>query len=293
VPKENAMTMKPASFDIDPLDRALALIETSDPPPRLPELAQAVGISASHLQRAFRKRFGVSPAEYAQSRKLKQLKSALREAPRVTDAIYDAGYGSGSRVYEKTGQLLGMTPANYKRGGSGIAIRYTTLQIPLGVLLVAASERGICAVNLGASEKALVAGLHAEFPQAELERVDAGRDDWLAAMVARVCTDIGLDAPAPDVALPIDIRATAFQWRVWRALQRIPRGQTRSYADIAAAIGAPRAVRAVASACARNHLAVVVPCHRVIRADGSLGGYRWGVARKRALLDREVALLKS
>jgi AraC family transcriptional regulator of adaptative response/methylated-DNA-[protein]-cysteine methyltransferase len=293
VPKENVMTMKPASFDIDPLDRALALIETSDPPPRLPELAHAVGLSASHLQRAFRKRFGVSPAEYAQSRKLGHLKSALRAAPRVTDAIYDAGYGSGSRVYEKTGQLLGMTPANYKRGGSGIAIRYTTLQIPLGVLLVAASERGICTVNLGASEKALVAGLHTEFPRAELERVDAGRDDWLAAMVARVCTDIGLDAPAPDVAPPIDIRATAFQWRVWQALQRIPRGQTRSYADIAAAIGAPRAVRAVASACARNHLAVVVPCHRVIRADGSLGGYRWGVARKRALLDREVALAKS
>lgn len=282
------MTVKPASFDLDPLDRALALLETADPPPRLPELAQAVGLSPSHLQRAFRKRFGVSPAEYAQSRKLKQLKSALRAAPRVADAIYDAGYGSGSRVYEKTGQLLGMTPADYRRGGTGVAIRYTTLSTPLGVLLVAASARGICAVMLGDSENALVVGLQQEFPAATVERVDAGRDEWLAAMIDRVSAEIGSGAPRPATDVPVDIRASAFQWRVWQALQHIPRGQTRSYAQIAQAIGAPRAVRAVASACARNRLAVVVPCHRVIRADGSLGGYRWGIARKRALLEREA-----
>lgn len=281
------MTMKPATFAFDPLDRALALLDSADAPPRLPDLARAVGLSASHLQRAFRQRFGVSPAEYAQSRKLKALKSALRDAPRVTDAIYDAGYGSGSRVYEKTGQLLGMTPADYKRGGSGIAIRYTTLQTPLGVLLVAASERGVCSVTLGDREAALADGLRAEFPQAKIERVDAGRDEWLATMIARVSAQIGNGA-APDENVPVDIRATAFQWRVWQALQRIPRGQTRSYAQIAQEIGAPRAVRAVASACARNRLAVVVPCHRVIRADGSLGGYRWGLSRKRELLEREA-----
>jgi len=282
------MTVKPASFAIDPLDRALALLEATETPPRLPDLARAVGLSPSHLQRSFRKRFGVSPAEYAQARKLKQLKSALREAPRVTDAIYDAGYGSGSRVYEKTGQLLGMTPADYRRGGTGIAIRYTTLRVAVGTLLVAASERGICAVALGDNESKLVADLRTEFPRAAMERVDAGRDEWLAAMIERVSAQIGIDQPSGDVTVPVDIRATAFQWRVWQALQRIPHGETRSYTQIAAEIGAPRAVRAVASACARNRLAVVVPCHRVIRADGSLGGYRWGMARKRALLDHEA-----
>jgi AraC family transcriptional regulator of adaptative response/methylated-DNA-[protein]-cysteine methyltransferase len=281
------MTVKPATFALDPLDRALALLETAEAPLRLSTLARAVGLSPSHLQRAFRQRFGVSPAEYARSRMLKALKSALREAPRVTDAIYDAGYGSGSRVYEKTGQLLGMTPADYKRGGNGIAVRYTTLQTPLGVLLVAASERGICSVTLGDRERSLINGLHAEFPHATLERVDAGRDEWLANMIARVSAEIG-SGTAPEANVPLDIRATAFQWRVWQALQRIPPGETRSYTQIAQEIGAPRAVRAVASACARNRLAVVVPCHRVIRADGSLGGYRWGMARKRELLEREA-----
>lgn len=285
------MTAMPKTTDlqIDPLDRALALIaDTADAPPRLNELARAVGLSASHLQRAFRKRFGVSPAEYAQSLRLKNLKSALRAAPRVTDAIYDAGYGSGSRVYEKTGQLLGMTPATYRRGAAGVALRYTTLKIPLGRLLVAATERGICSVALGNDDATLLAGLRDEFPKASIERVDAGRDEWLAAVVARVQADIGGAASGETAPMPpVDIRATAFQWRVWQALQKIPRGSTRSYSDIAAAIGAPRSVRAVANACARNRLAVVVPCHRVIREDGSLGGYRWGIARKQDLLARE------
>jgi AraC family transcriptional regulator of adaptative response/methylated-DNA-[protein]-cysteine methyltransferase len=281
------MTMKPASFDIDPLDRALAILtDSADEAPKLNELAASVGLSPSHLQRAFRKRFGVSPAEYVQSRKLKQLKSALRENERVTDAIYDAGYGSGSRVYEKTGQLLGMTPASYRRGATGIAIRYTTLDTSLGHLLVAATDRGICSVILGKNEADVVGDLRQEFPGATIERTDAG-DDWLAAMIARISVDLdggqSSDTPLP----PIDIRATAFQWRVWQALQHIPRGETRSYTDIAAAIGEPRSVRAVANACGRNRLAIVVPCHRVIREDGSLGGYRWGIERKRSLLDRE------
>jgi AraC family transcriptional regulator of adaptative response/methylated-DNA-[protein]-cysteine methyltransferase len=285
------MTAMPKTTDlqIDPLDRALALIaDTADAPPRLNELARVVGLSPSHLQRAFRKRFGVSPAEFAQSLRLKNLKSALRAAPRVTDAIYDAGYGSGSRVYEKTGQLLGMTPATYRRGAAGVALRYTTLKIPLGRLLVAATERGICSVALGNDDATLLAGLRDEFPKASIERVDAGRDEWLAAVVARVQADIGGAASGETAPMPpVDIRATAFQWRVWQALQKIPRGSTRSYSDIAAAIGAPRSVRAVANACARNRLAVVVPCHRVIREDGSLGGYRWGIARKQDLLARE------
>jgi len=282
------MTAMPKNLKIDPLDRALALIaDAADAPPRLNELAQSVGLSPSHLQRAFRKRYGVSPAEYAQSLKLKNLKSALRTAPRVADAIYDAGYGSGSRVYEKTGQLLGMTPASYRRGAAGIALRYTTLKTPLGRLLVAATERGICSIALGGDDDTLVAGLRAEFPQASIERVDAGRDDWLAAVTARVNAQIAHEPSAAPLP-PIDIRATAFQWRVWQALQRIPLGETRSYSDIAAEIGAPRSVRAVANACGRNRLAIVVPCHRVIREDGSLGGYRWGVSRKQALLEREA-----
>jgi AraC family transcriptional regulator of adaptative response/methylated-DNA-[protein]-cysteine methyltransferase len=285
------MTAMPRHTDlqIDPLDRALALItEAGDSPLRLRELARDVGLSASHLQRSFRKRFGVSPAEYARSLKLENLKSALRAAPRVTDAIYDAGYGSGSRVYEKTGQLLGMTPATYRRGAAGVALRYTTLKTALGQLLVAATERGICRVALGDDDENLVTDLRREFPKATLERVDAGRDEWLAAVVARVQSEItGRSSPATALP-PLDIRATAFQWRVWQALQHIPRGSTRSYSDIAAQIGAPRSVRAVANACGRNHLAVVVPCHRVIREDGSLGGYRWGIARKRDLIEREA-----
>ncbi len=283
------MTMKPASLEIDPLDRALALIDSAaDAPPKLDALARAVGLSRSHLQRAFRKRFGVSPAEYAQSLRLKNLKNALRDTERVTDAIYDAGFGSGSRVYEKTGQLLGMTPARYQRGGAGIAVRYTTLQTPLGFLLVAATERGICTISLGDDEAALRDALRKEFPRATLDRIDAGRDEWLAAIIARVNDELRETVSTPTAPLPpIDIRATAFQWRVWQALQHIPHGETRSYSDIATAIGEPAAVRAVANACGRNRLAVVVPCHRVIRADGSLGGYRWGIERKRTLLARE------
>ncbi|MEP6484925.1 MAG: methylated-DNA--[protein]-cysteine S-methyltransferase [Rudaea sp.] len=282
------MTMKPASLDIDPLDRALALIiDHADAPPRLNELAAKVGLSPTHLLRVFRKRFGVTPAEYAQSLRLQQLKSALRETDRVTDAIYDAGYGSGSRVYEKTGQLLGMTPASYQRGGAGIAIRYTTLETSLGRLLVAATERGICKISLGEDDAALINNLREEFPRASIDRVDAGRDEWLSAVIARINHDLEeSNAPAAPMP-PIDIRATAFQWRVWQALQHIPRGETRSYSDIANEIGEPNAVRAVANACGRNRLAVVVPCHRVIREDGSLGGYRWGVERKRSLLERE------
>lgn len=288
------MRTKSVSNQADPLTHARELLDAAgDIPLRLAELAQRVGLSTSHLQRAFRSRFGVSPSEYAQALRVQRLKSALRTQPRVTDAIFDAGFGSGSRVYEKTGQLLGMTPARYQRGGAGVAIRYTTLGIPVGRVLVAASERGICAVTLGDSDTALLADLRAEFPDAQITRVDAGRDEWLAAMIARVNAELGLGGKPVGQLPPMDIDATAFQWRVWQALQRIPTGQTRSYSDIASAIGAPKSVRAVANACGRNRLAIVVPCHRVIRADGSLGGYRWGIQRKRRLLSREAELASS
>jgi AraC family transcriptional regulator of adaptative response/methylated-DNA-[protein]-cysteine methyltransferase len=275
----------------DPITRAHELISTTEEAPSLQELAQEVGLSASHLQRRFRARYGMSPAELAASRRLARLKSALRDSPSVTDAVYAAGFGSGSRVYEKSDTLLGMTPADYRRGGAGTTLRYTTLATPLGQLLVAATERGVCAILLGQDEDELLAELTREFPAAQRDRVDAGRDEWLARVIAEVHANLGwsdtadiTDTPLP----PFDLRATAFQWRVWQALTRIPRGETRSYGAIAEAIGSPRAVRAVARACATNRLAIMVPCHRVVREDGSLGGYRWGLARKRRLLAREA-----
>jgi AraC family transcriptional regulator of adaptative response/methylated-DNA-[protein]-cysteine methyltransferase len=274
---------------IDPLQLVLARLHAHlDAPPRLAELARQVGWSASQLTHRFRRRFGVSPAEYAQALRLQRLKSALRTKPRVTDAIYDAGFGSGSRVYEKADRWLGMTPAQYRARGAGVAIRYTTLPIPLGILLVAATERGICAVSLGDDPARLVATLRREFPQATIVRVDAGRDAWLSKVIRRICAEFAGRPLVQHTPLPpLDVQATAFQWRVWQELQRIPRGTRKTYAEIARAIGAPGASRAVANACGRNRLALIVPCHRVIRSDGKLGGYRWGIARKRALLARE------
>ncbi|HSX60091.1 MAG TPA: methylated-DNA--[protein]-cysteine S-methyltransferase [Tahibacter sp.] len=275
----------------DPIARAHELISNTEEAPSLQELAQEVGLSAGHLQRRFRARYGMSPAELAASRRLARLKTALRESPSVTDAVYAAGFGSGSRVYEKSDTLLGMTPADYRRGGAGATLRYTTLATPLGELLVAATERGICAILIGASEDELLTELAHEFPAAQRERVDAGRDEWLARVIAEVHANLGWSdaTDATDTPLPpFDLRATAFQWRVWQALTRIPRGETRSYSAIAEAIGSPRAVRAVARACATNRLAIMVPCHRVVREDGTLGGYRWGLSRKQRLLAREA-----
>lgn len=275
----------------DPIAQAHELISRAEDAPSLQTLARSVGLSPSHLQRRFRARYGMSPAEFAASRRLGRLKAALRDSESVTDAVYAAGFGSSSRVYEKSDTLLGMTPADYRRGGAGATLRYTTLTTPLGVLLVAATERGICAILLGADEDELRSELEREFPAAQCERVDAGRDEWLARVIAEVHASLGWseasDAPMP----PFDLRATAFQWRVWQALTRIPVGETRSYSAVAQAIGSPRAVRAVARACASNRLAIVVPCHRVVREDGSLGGYRWGLARKRQLLARETEVV--
>ncbi|GAA5000510.1 methylated-DNA--[protein]-cysteine S-methyltransferase [Pseudoluteimonas lycopersici] len=269
----------------DKLERARQLLDGGEP--TLEELGRAVALSPAHLQRRFRARFGLSPAEYLAQRKLGKLKSALREGSDVSAALYDAGYGSPSRVYEAGAAKLGMTPARYRAGGEGEELRWSTVDTALGTALVAASERGICMVELGAGERALEAKLRAEFPNAGLQRVDAGRDAFLAPRVRAVA-----DALAGKKAkVEVDLLGTAFQKKVWDALMRIPQGETRSYAEVAAKLGAPNAARAVAGACARNRIAVLVPCHRVVRGDGSIGGYRWGLPLKRRLLQREGARL--
>ncbi|MGN6313082.1 MAG: bifunctional transcriptional activator/DNA repair enzyme AdaA [Rhodanobacteraceae bacterium] len=272
----------------DALERARELLDRSDETPSLNELASKVGLSPSHLQRMFRRAYGVSPAEYARARRFGEFKRALREGASITDAIYDAGFGSGSRVYEHSDRLLGMPPARYREGAAGVAIRYTTLACPLGRVLVAATARGLCAVNIGDDDDAVLRQLHAEFPRAVITRVDAGRDEWLSAVVARIAAQFGKGEKGKLSELPpLDIAATAFQWRVWDALTRIPAGETRSYGDIARMIGAPKAARAVGRACGSNKLALIVPCHRVVREDGTPGGWRWGAARKQQLLESE------
>jgi AraC family transcriptional regulator, regulatory protein of adaptative response / methylated-DNA-[protein]-cysteine methyltransferase len=267
----------------DKLEHVRALLDAGEP--SLNELAAAVQLSPSHLQRRFAARYGLSPAEYLAQRKLGTLKSALREGRDVSAALYDAGYGSPSRVYERGAAKLGMTPARYRAGGEGEEIRWSLLDTALGTALVATTQRGICMVELGEDPAALEAKLRREFPQATLERVDAGRDEFLAPRLRAVA-----DALAGRQAqVDIDLIGTAFQKKVWDALMKIPRGEIRSYAEVAAQLGAPRAARAVASACAHNRVAVVVPCHRVVRGDGSLGGYRWGLPLKERLLQRERA----
>lgn len=267
----------------DKLDAARRLLDAGEP--TLAELGRAVGLSPAHLQRRFAARFGLSPADYLAQRKLGRLKQALRDGLDATDAIYDAGYGSPSRVYEAGAARLGMTPARYRRGGEGEVIRWSLIDTVLGRALVATTLRGVCAVELGDDDDALQARLRREFPRATFERVDAGRDDFLAPRLAAVADALaGLPA-----TVDIDLVGTAFQKRVWDALMRIPAGQTRSYAELATALGAPRGARAVARACACNRVAVIVPCHRIVRGDGSLGGYRWGLPLKQRVLERERA----
>ena len=269
------------------LEQVRLLLERADEAPTLQDLAEAANLSPSHLQRAFRRRYGMSPAEYHRARRFGQLKTALRKGAAVSDAVYDAGFGSGSRVYEHSDRLLGMTPASYRAGGAGAAIRYTTTGTSLGRLLVATTSRGICSVTLGDTDAELEQRLADEFPHATRERVDAGREEWLDAVIARIAGELGWSAmDAPDLP-PLDVAATAFQWRVWNALTRIPAGTTKSYGELAAELGMPRAARAIGNACGNNRLALIVPCHRIVREDGSLGGWRWGVERKRELLASE------
>lgn len=255
----------------------------SEPLP-LAHLAHAAGVSPAHLQRTFSRVMGLSPRQYQEQKRVGTLKTALRDGRTVSHATYEAGFNSGRRVYEASPEVLGMTPGAYRRRGQGVTIHYAVVPTTLGMLLVAVTERGISRVALGDDEATLVEALRADVPSATLERADDASDRLVDTVVAYV------EGRSRDAAeLPLDVQATAFQWQVWRALQRIPEGVTRSYQEIATELGRPTAARAVARACASNRVAVLIPCHRVVRGDGALGGYRWGISRKSALLAREGA----
>jgi AraC family transcriptional regulator, regulatory protein of adaptative response / methylated-DNA-[protein]-cysteine methyltransferase len=257
-------------------------IESAEQPPSLDALAAQAQLSPHHLHRVFKAITGVTPKAYANAYRARRLREHLGHSGTVTEAIYDAGYNSGGRFYAQTDQVLGMTPTRFRAGGAGSEIRFAIGQCSLGALLVARSERGVCAIQLGDDPDTLARELQDRFPQATLVGGDAEFEQWVARVVGLV------EAPRLGLDLPLDVRGTAFQQRVWQALRDIPAGHTASYADIAARIDAPKSVRAVAQACGANPLAVAIPCHRVVRSDGGLSGYRWGVERKRALLAREA-----
>jgi AraC family transcriptional regulator of adaptative response/methylated-DNA-[protein]-cysteine methyltransferase len=271
------------------VSRARAYLDThTGEPISLARLARHAGLSAPHLQRAFKRAFGVSPKEYQDALRSVRLKARLRAGDTVSRATFEAGYGSSSRVYERTNEMLGMTPAAFRRGGAGIRVVYAIAESPLGRgrgrgrVLVGHTERGVCAVALGASDTELERRLRADFPKATIERASAATHEWVQAVLDRI------RHPEQDSRVPLDVNGTAFQWCVWKALQEIPAGSSLSYGEVARAIGKPSAARAVARACATNPVAVVIPCHRVVREDGGLGGYRWGIDRKRELLTREA-----
>jgi AraC family transcriptional regulator of adaptative response/methylated-DNA-[protein]-cysteine methyltransferase len=250
----------------------------------LAELAAAVRVSAWHLQRAFTDRVGLSPAKYHRTRRVERLEALLRRGDTVSRATYEAGFGSSSRVYENAHEMLGMTPASYRGGGAGVRITYAIEDSPIGRVLVATTDRGICAVAIGATDVDAEAAVRRDFPKATFVRDQAVHREWVDAALAAVREP---RRNATGMRLPLDISGSAFQMQVWRALQEIPAGERRSYQEIASAIGRPTAARAVARACASNRVAVIIPCHRVVRGDGTLSGYRWGVDRKLALLNEE------
>jgi len=264
----------------------------ADPDARLTlaHLSHAAGMTTHKLERAFRATIGITPRQYADAQRMRRLKSRLKKGDNVTTALYEAGYGSSSRLYERAPSHLGMTPAAYRRGGEGMHIDYTIVDSPLGRLLVGATDRGISALYLGESDDKLRSAIEKEYPRAELRRDDSGPGslgEWVSEVLAH------LSGHKPHLDLPTDVQATAFQRRVWEELRRIPYGTTRTYTQVARAIGNPAAVRAVARACATNPVSVVVPCHRVVREDGNLAGYRWGIGRKQALLEHESAAAKT
>lgn len=261
--------------------RACQLIEQAEFEPTLKQLAAHVSMSPYHFHRVFKAATGLTPKAYAGAHRARKVRRQLTRSGTITDALYEAGYNSNSRFYEASTALLGMTPGAYRAGGANARIRFAIAQCSLGAILVAQSERGVCAILLGDDAEALLHDLQDKFPKAEL----IGADTAFEQLVAKVVGFI--EAPALGLDLPLDLRGTAFQERVWQALRAIPPGSTASYAEIAQRIGAPKAVRAVAQACAANSLAVAIPCHRVVRSDGNLSGYRWGVERKKALLERE------
>jgi AraC family transcriptional regulator, regulatory protein of adaptative response / methylated-DNA-[protein]-cysteine methyltransferase len=260
--------------------RMQQLLDGNEPAPTLQTMAEDVGLSPFHLHRVFRRVTGLTPRAYAAARRAERLKQELRSGSTVTEALYDAGYGSSRALYDGATARLGMNPGTYRRGGAGERIGYSIVDSPLGRVLVAATVKGVCAVRFGRDDE-LVNGLRAEFPNAELTE-DAGLVDGYVREIRGV-----LDGQVGRTSVPLDARGTAFQQRVWAALREIPTGETRSYRQVAEAIGQPTAVRAVARACAANPVALLVPCHRVIRTDGAPGGYRWGMERKQALLEQE------
>jgi AraC family transcriptional regulator of adaptative response/methylated-DNA-[protein]-cysteine methyltransferase len=264
------------------IDRARAYIDAHvDETVSLTRLGRHVGQSSFHLQRMFKRVVGLTPKEYQRLRRAERFKAHLKEGTSVTDAIYETGYGSSSRLYSVSNAQLGMTPSAYRRGGAGMQIRYATKATPFGRLLVAATDRGICSVMLGDRDGALEEMLATDFPEATRERAPREMERWIDAVLASI------EGKPLRGDVPLDVHATDFKWRVWRALLAIPYGETRSYAQIAESIGAPRAVRAVGRACATNAAAIVIPCHRAVGANGALTGYRWGVERKQRLLAHE------
>jgi AraC family transcriptional regulator of adaptative response/methylated-DNA-[protein]-cysteine methyltransferase len=263
--------------------RACRLIETAETTPDLDTLAGAAGLSRFHFHRVFKTVTGVTPKAYAAARRTRRVREELARNATVTEAIYGAGFNSNGRFYATSTEVLGMTPTAFRSGGPGASIRFAVGECSLGSILVAATEKGVCAILLGDEPGPLVRDLQDRFPKAQLVGGDAGFERLVAKVVGFV------EAPALGLDLPLDVRGTAFQQRVWQALRQIPAGSTTSYTKLAARIGAPTAVRAVARACATNAIAVAIPCHRVVRNDGGLAGYRWGVERKRALIAREAA----
>lgn len=264
--------------------KACRIITDAESSPVLGDLAAQVGMSPYHFHRVFKQTTGVTPRAYAAAQREKKVRNALTEGGSVTSAIFDAGYNASSRFYEKSNAVLGMTPSTYKAGGADTAIQFAVGASSLGAVLVARSAKGICAIFMGDDADALILDLQRRFPRAAISR--GGKD--FAKSIAEVVRMV--DKPGMGLDLPLDVRGTAFQKRVWQALQKIPVGTTSSYADVARRIGKPKSVRAVAQACGANPLAVVIPCHRVVRSDGDLSGYRWGVERKRALLDAEASV---
>jgi AraC family transcriptional regulator, regulatory protein of adaptative response / methylated-DNA-[protein]-cysteine methyltransferase len=262
------------------------LANSSEENVRLESIAVQIHSSPEKLRRAFRAMTGLSPREFSEAARMKQFKKLLREGQSISEALYACGFGSPSRIYEKTNSHLGMTPAEYKKGAPGMNMEYSITKTTLGHVLVAATERGISAIYLGENDKRLVSELRAEYPKAELKQNSESHGDWMKEICKRI------DGATPSVELPLDVQATAFQRRVWNELQKIPLGTTRTYTQVAHALGKPKSVRAVARACATNPVSIVVPCHRVIRADGQLAGYRWGLKRKQELLEREGSQLK-
>jgi AraC family transcriptional regulator of adaptative response/methylated-DNA-[protein]-cysteine methyltransferase len=257
------------------------LASTEEQAVRLGALAEDLGVTEATLRRAFLQVTGLTPRQLAEAMRIERFKKMLRKGSTITDALYETGFGSSSRVYERSNAQLGMTPATYQKGGKGMRIGYTIAKSRLGKVLVAATERGISAVYLGDREGVLLGELEKEYPRAEIAEAPDSYRRWVKEIVERT------EGQRPQAELPLDLQATAFERRVWQELQRIPIGTTRTYSQVARAVGKPNAVRAVARACAANPVSVLIPCHRVVRADGKLAGYRWGLSRKRRLLDQE------